>query len=95
MPVAVLPERIRSALGATATEAKLSSQTVKKQVTKHPDITPNHYSMVQRALERGRLYQAPEQHHVIVFHDAGTRYEAVLKTDRDTKSHVYLQSLHR
>ena len=90
--MAVLPRRVRETLDTTATEAKLSLHTVKKQLRRHPEIKPSDYRLAQSALDIGRMYPAGKERHVVLFHDEGTLFEAVFKTSTDRRE-VFLQSL--
>ncbi|TAG76543.1 MAG: hypothetical protein EAZ24_08640 [Burkholderiales bacterium] len=89
--VAVIPQRVAEALGTDATELKLSTHTVLKQLRRHPEIGASEYRMVQRVLDVGEVYRDRENH-VAVLKVGRRNLEVVAKRTQDD-AEVYLVSL--
>lgn len=56
-PLAVLPAEDAGLIGARSQVARLSPQTAGKQTTKHPELGPEDYRLVQEAVDYGERVQ--------------------------------------
>lgn len=97
-PVAVTEGKVASRLGSTSRVVRLSGATAAKQAVRRAgqDFRPEHYAIVQRALDEGTWVQAGRSAAFIngYVEVDGAWWMMALKRTRDGKR-VYLQTLHR
>lgn len=91
-PVAVLPDKDALSLGASAHTVRLSAETMAKQLSVHPEITPGEYLFVQEAVSQGQQIVDANGALVYILEDAG--YVTVIKATRTGKA-VFMTSFRR
>lgn len=94
VPVAVLDEALRGAIGTSAQAVRLSAATAAKQLRRHPDLRPEDYARLQRMIETGAAFRESPTHLVLTAIEAGLPWLAVVKATRDGRE-LYLASFHR
>jgi hypothetical protein len=91
-PAGMLKAADAKAIGAKARVAKLSDETMRKQVKRHPELKAAEYSWIQSALERGQRRQDSERSAIYVLEQDG--YVAVVKATQ-TGEGVFVTSFRR
>ena len=95
-PVAVLPPKIKEALGSASGIVRLSSYTVAKQRLhrRGQAFTAVDYQRVQDMLDKGLVLKESATHLQVFKEIEGKIWKAVVKQTK-TGDEIYLQSLHR
>lgn len=92
-PVAVLDDRDRDLLGTSARLVRLSDDTMRKQLRKHPDLSAEEYRLLPTVIERGGVVRDGDAH--LAYYWMGERlYGAVVKATKD-RTELYVASLRR
>ena len=89
MPVAVLNDTDKAALGTKAQTVWMSDTTLAEHKTSHPEIGIDDYRLIPEIIETGEVYKQGEARLVYLKH-AGKLYRAALKRTRDRKENYYL-----
>ena len=96
-PLAVTDGAVVKRLASWSGIVRLSGDTAAKQAVyrQGQDFWPEHYAIVQRAIDEGKWFDGDQALHTVGFVKDGDRWwKATLKRTQDG-SPVYLQSLHR
>jgi SPP1 gp7 family putative phage head morphogenesis protein len=88
-PVAVLSPEEKEVLGSKSQVVLLSSDTLKKQLSSHPDLTIEDYQKIPDIIANGEVYQQKEER-LIYFFKEGILYRASLKRTIDRLENYFL-----
>lgn len=70
-PLCVLKKADAEAIGAKATVAVLSAETMKKQQSHHPELTAEDYALAQEAVENGEKWPQDEKNLAFILNEPG------------------------
>jgi hypothetical protein len=91
-PIAVLSDEYMNCIGAKTSIIMLSSDTLKKNLAHHPEVTAQDYMNLQSIIECARVV-VQDSKSTLVFVNAGNRtYHAAIKATRTGKG-VFMTSL--
>ncbi len=107
LPVGVMDDEARAALGAKRKTVLLSDWTMQKQDGRrplmkngmptasrgHPELTDKEYALLPDVIQKGRIIQSGESK-AVFFHQNDRVYKAVVKTTKDGAEN-YVDSFHR
>lgn len=85
LPVAVINEQSKNALGTTSQVVQLSEQTLKKQISNHPDITLEMYQALPDMVDNAQLIINLQAEKLVCIEKADKYYLAVIKATKDKK----------
>lgn len=96
LPVAMLPQRVADLINAKTRTVFLSNADAHKQVSKRPEIGPEQYAQVQRAVEEGRIFEdaTSDKEFIVQFLIDGLPWGVVIHITRDRRE-LFLKSFHR
>ncbi len=89
LPVAVLSESEKQALGTNTQTVWLSRTTLAEHKIKHPDIGIDDYRLIPELLESGEVYQQGDNRLVYLM-KKNRLYRAALKRTKDGRENYYL-----
>lgn len=92
-PVAYLERGAASELGASTQLVSFSEESLAKQLRHHPELTPDEYRWVQRAIDEGETIPGNQANSIIYLLE-GSGYVVVIKVTRDGRE-VFLTSMRR
>ena len=90
-PVAVLNEEYRRRIGAQAQYVRLSTESLRKNLTEHPDVSIRDYQQLPDIIENAQLIIQDRTYTLVFIKRNGKIYHAVIKATRDGKE-LYLTS---
>ena len=89
--------RLAKIIGANITSVHLSLETATKQIRKHPELTLEHYKMIEMAFEFGFVVCDRDRHLCFVYEDEivfNYKFYAVVKATKPGDE-LFLQSFRR
>ncbi len=94
LPVAVLPQELREALGVRSRTVRMSRETLEKQVANHPEVTTDDYQGVEFIIDTGGVWEQSTTHKWAIGEYNDRLWRAVIKRTRDLQEAI-LVSFHR
>ncbi len=96
LPVAILPDHVQEKIGAKTRTVLFSNADAQKQISKRAQIAPEHYAMVQKMAEEGRLFEdaTSGKEFILQMMIDEQPWTAILHITRD-KREIYLKSFRR
>ncbi len=94
LPVAVLPQDLREALGVRTRTVRMSRETLEKQGRRHPDLVRSNYLQIQELLDRAPVWKEWGTNLVAIGQQNERLWQVVVKGAADG-TEVILTTFHR
>ncbi len=94
LPVAVLPQDLREALGVRTRTVRMSRETLQKQLVNHPEVTTDDYQGIALIIDAGRAWKQSITHQWVIGEYRDRLWRVIIKRTRDREETV-LVSFHR
>ena len=94
LPVAVLPQELREALGVRSRTVRMSRETLEKQQKSHPDLERSDYLLIQRLVDGGSAWKEGARHLSVITEISGRLWHTVVKRTQD-RTETILVTHHR